>query len=72
MLVYPQQAASGLTALILCPPSNPLVISGGYNGISGGGNGQYVNESEPIGTNAWRVTLENSDANWNISAICSK
>jgi hypothetical protein len=60
------------TATQSCPPANPNVVSGGYSGIGGGGNGQYTIESYPTSSSAWTVKLQNAATNWTIYAICSK
>jgi hypothetical protein len=65
-------AASGTTATITCPGTFPNVVSGGYTGIGGGGNGQYTVESFPSASNKWTVTIENTDASWTIYAVCAK
>ena len=72
MLTITNAAASGTTATLTCPATNPNVVGGGYSGIGGGGNGQYTVESYPNASNMWTVTLQNTDASWTIYAICSK
>jgi hypothetical protein len=62
--------ATSLTAT--CPAANPIVVTGGFSGIGGGGNGQYVVESQAVGTNQWRVSLQANDNSWSVYAVCSK
>jgi len=72
MLTIVSTPASGTTATQICPPTNPNVVTGGYTGIGGGGNGQYTIESYPNASNQWTVSLNVSDPGWTIYAICSK
>jgi hypothetical protein len=72
LLSYQSTAATGTTATITCSAAFPNVVSGGYTGIGGGGNGQYTIESYPSATNMWTVSLNVTDASWTIYAVCSK
>jgi hypothetical protein len=72
LLIIQSAGASGTTATLTCPTSNPNVVSGGYTGIGGGGNPQYTVESYPSSPSAWTVSLSVTDAAWTIYAICSK
>jgi hypothetical protein len=64
-------AVSGTTATQTCPGTNPNVVSGGFNNVTGG-NGEFQIASYPSASNAWTVTLNDTDAAWNIYAVCAK
>jgi hypothetical protein len=57
------------SATVTCPASNPNVVSGGFESVTGGG--QLVVTSAPSAANAWTVILEDTDAIWTAWAICS-
>ena len=61
------------TATVTCPAANPIVVSGGYSGVTGA-NPQFTIDNYPSSAGAWTVTMNDTDANnsWTAYAICSK
>jgi hypothetical protein len=66
-------ASNVQTGTATCPSSNPNVIGGGFSGVNGGGNGQWVSSSYPSAPNVWTVTTTaNPGGTWIVYAVCSK
>jgi hypothetical protein len=60
-----------------CNATFPNIVSGGFNNVDTGGNGQFQFASYPTATGpsplgSWTVQLTATDATWNIYALCSK
>jgi len=75
MLAYSSAlvTAPTATATITCPASAPLILSGGYSGLSGVGADQPATASFPTNPGTWTVVLAAAPAaNWAIYAVCSK
>jgi hypothetical protein len=73
LTIVSQSATTSTTATVTCPAAFPFVVSGGFNGVSGG-NPQFETASYPSDANAWTVSLNatDSDSAWTLYAICSK
>ena len=66
-------AVSKTTATMTCPNPFTRVLGGGYSGLDNPvSTTQYSAASYPNTVNSWTVTLNETDADWAIYAICSQ